>query len=65
MIGSIELRKLSARDVRRALTALAESHSSRSVVITRNALIGAFRHAEADRQVVHNVAALVDTPKGL
>ena len=41
VIGGIELRKLIAHDVRRALP-----------------------HAEANRHVMHNVAALVDTPKG-
>ena len=34
------------------------------MVITHNALTRAVRHAEANRQVLHNVAALVDTPKG-
>ena len=47
MIGRVELRKLSARDVRWALTALGEEHSSRTVVITHNALTRAIRHAEA------------------
>jgi len=64
MIGHVELRKLSAREVRRVLTALAEEHSSRTVVVAHNALTRAIRHAEANRQVLHNVAALVDTPKG-
>jgi integrase len=44
---------------------MARDHSSRTIVITHNALARAIRHAEANRQVVHNVAALVDTPKGL
>jgi hypothetical protein len=35
MIGHVELRKLSARDVRRVLTALADEHSSRTVVIAQ------------------------------
>jgi len=50
--------------VRRALVQLAEDHSSRTVTIAHNALTRAIRHAEANRHVVHNVAALVDTPKG-
>ena len=32
--------------------------------IAHNALTRALRHAEANRHVTHNVAALVDTPKG-
>jgi integrase len=64
IIGDIELRKLTAHDVRRALTSLAKSHSSRTVVIAHNALTRALRHAEANRHVLHNAAALVDTPTG-
>lgn len=64
IIGDIELRKLTAHDVRRALTLLAKNHSSRTVVIAHNALTRALRHAEANRHVLHNAAALVDTPKG-
>ena len=63
-IGDIELRKLTAHDVRRALTRLAATHSSRTVVVVHNALTRAIRHAEANRHVLHNVAALVDTPTG-
>jgi integrase len=63
-IGDIELRKLTAHDVRRALTQLASNHSSRSVVIAHNSLTRALRHAEANRHILHNAAALVDTPKG-
>jgi integrase len=58
------LRKLTAHDVRRALTQLAKNHSSRTVVIAHNALTRALRHAEANRHILHNAAALVDTPKG-
>jgi len=64
VIGDIELRKLTAHDVRRALVQLAQDHSSRTVTVAHNALTRAIRHAEANRHVVHNVAALVDTPKG-
>jgi integrase len=64
IIGDIELRKLTGHDVRRALTQLAKNHSSRTVVIAHNALTRAFRHAEANRHILHNPAALVDTPKG-
>jgi integrase len=64
VIGGIELRKLTAHDVRRALVQLAKDHSSRTVTIAHNALTRALRHAEANRHVVHDAAALVDTPKG-
>ena len=64
VIGGIELRMLTAHDVRGALVHLAAGNSSRTVTIAHNALTRALRHAEANRHVVHNVAALVDTPKG-
>ena len=64
VIGGIELRMLTAHDVRRALMEMAAVRSSRTVVIAHNALTRALRHAEANRHVMHNVAALVDTPKG-
>ncbi len=64
IIGGIELRQLTAHDVRRALVQMAQDHSSRTVAIAHNALTRALRHAEANRHVVHNVAALIDTPKG-
>ena len=64
IIGDIEVRKLTAHDVRRVLTQLAKERSSRTVVIAHNALTRALRHAEANRHVLHNAAALVDTPKG-
>ena len=47
VIGGIELRKLTAHDVRRALVQLAQDHSSRTVTIAHNALTRAIRHAEA------------------
>jgi len=64
VIGKIELRMLTAQDVRRVLVQLAASNSSRTVAIAHNALTRALRHAEANRHAGHNVAALVDTPKG-
>jgi len=64
ILGGIELRKLTAHDVRRALVQMAAGNSSRTVTLTHNALTRALRHAEANRHVGHNVAALVDTPKG-
>jgi integrase len=64
VIGDIELRKLTAHDVRRASALLAKDHSNRTVTIAHNAPTRVIRHAEANRHVVHNVASLVDTPKG-
>jgi integrase len=64
VIGGIELRLLTAHDVRGALVRVAAGHSSRTVMLAHNALTRALRHAEANRHIVHNVAALVDTPKG-
>jgi hypothetical protein len=51
-------------DVRRALVLVAAGNSSRTVTLAHNALTRVLRHAEANRHVAHNVAALVDTPKG-
>jgi integrase len=64
VIGTIELRKLTAHDGRRALVHVAQDYSSRTVILAHNALARVLRHAEANRHVTHNVAALVDTPKG-
>jgi integrase len=64
VIGGIELRMLTAHDVRRALVQVAAGNSSRTVTLAHNALTRALRHAEASRHVAHNVATLVDTPKG-
>jgi|HubBroStandDraft_6_1064221.scaffolds.fasta_scaffold409320_2 integrase len=64
VIGAIELRMLTAHDVRRALVQVAAGNSSRTVTLAHNALTRALRHAEANRHVTRNVAALVDTPMG-
>jgi integrase len=64
VVGGIELRLLTAHDVRQALVQLAAGNSSRTVTLAHNALTRALRHAEANRHVTRNVAALVDTPKG-
>jgi integrase len=64
LLGSLELRKLTAHQVRRALSTMARDHSTRTLVLAHNALTRAIRFAEANRQVVQNVAALVETPKG-
>src|ERR1700722_842775 len=47
VIGGIELRLLTAHDVRRALVHVAASNSSRTVTLAHNALTRSLRHAEA------------------
>lgn len=64
VVGGIELRLLTAHDVRRALVKVAAGNSSRTVTLAHNGLTRALRHAEANRHVAHNVATLIDTPKG-
>jgi 8-oxo-dGTP pyrophosphatase MutT (NUDIX family) len=46
-IGKRVLRELTAQDVRRALTEIAATRSSRTVVVAHNALVRAIRHATA------------------
>ena len=63
-IGKVVLRELTTRDVRNVLAGIAAMRSSRTVVLTRNALERAIRHAEANDYVRRNVAALVKPPTG-
>jgi integrase len=63
-LGNRPLRKLSAADVRSALSGLSEQLSTRSLQIAHNCLVRAIRHAEADDLVGRNVAALVRPPAG-
>ena len=58
------MRKLSAADVRSALSALSGELSTRSLQIAHNCLERAIRHAEADDLVGRNVAALVRPQRG-
>ena len=64
LIGATKLRDLSSAQVRSALSALAESRSTRAVQMARAALERAIRHAEASDLVARNVAALVTAPQG-
>jgi integrase len=64
IIGKIPLRELTAADVRRALTKLGATRSTRTLAIAHASLTRAIRYAEANDKVRRNVAALVDTPKG-
>jgi integrase len=63
-IGTRALSKLSAADVRSALSELSETLSTRYLQIAHNCLVRAIRHAEADDLVGRNVAALVQPPAG-
>lgn len=63
-IGKIPLRELTAADVRRALTKLGATRSTRTLSMAHASLTRAIRYAEANDKVRRNVAALVDTPKG-
>jgi integrase len=63
-LGNRPLRKLSAADVRSALSGLSVQLSTRSLQIAHNCLVRAIRHAEADDLVGRNVAALVRPPAG-
>jgi integrase len=63
-IGRTPLRELTAQNVRRALTEIAVTRSSRTVVVAHNALERAIRHAEANDYVRRNVASLVRPPSG-
>jgi integrase len=63
-IGRKPLQQLTAADVQSALEATAETRSTRTVVLTHNALERAIRHAEANDLVRRNVASLVSPPCG-
>jgi integrase len=63
-IGRKAMRELTAQDVRRTLTEIAATRSTRTVVVAHNALERAIRHAEANDYVRRNVASLVRPPSG-
>jgi integrase len=63
-LGSVELTKLTAAAVQKALANLAARVSTRTVQMAHNVLVRAIRHAERDDLVGRNVAALVKPPKG-
>jgi integrase len=64
LIGSARLRDLSAPQVRSALVKLSADRSTRTLQISRNALVRAIRMAEANDLVGRNVASLVSVPRG-
>ena len=63
-LGTVELTKLTAGAVQKALANLAARRSTRTVQMAHNVLVRAIRHAERDDLVGRNVAALVKPPKG-
>jgi integrase len=63
-LGTVELTKLTAGTVQKALANLAAGRSTRTVQMAHNVLVRAIRHAERDDLVGRNVAALVKPPKG-
>jgi integrase len=63
-IGRKSLRQLTAADVYTALERAAETRSTRTVVLTHNALERAIGHAEANDLVSRNVASLITPPPG-
>jgi integrase len=63
-LGTVELTKLTAAAVQKALANLAARVSTRTVQMAHNVLVRAIRHAERDDLVGRNVAALVKPPKG-
>ena len=63
-LGTVELTKLTAGAVQKALANLAVRVSTRTVQMAHNVLVRAIRHAERVDLVGRNVAALVKPPKG-
>jgi integrase len=64
LVGNVPLRDLTAQDVRRTLGKLGKPRSTRTMASTRNVLVRAIRHAEANDRVGRNVASLVKPPQG-
>jgi integrase len=63
-IGKTVLRELEADDVIRALQAIAETRSTRTVRDTRAAFVRAITYAQARNLVGRNVASLIKAPPG-
>jgi hypothetical protein len=64
LIGNLPLQDLTAQDVRRTLSNLAQTRFTRTMASTHNVLVRAIRHAEASDRVDRNVAPLVKPPQG-
>jgi integrase len=63
-IGAMPLKDLAAHDVRAVLVKIGEENSTRTVAITRNCMVRAITHAQANDHVMRNVAALAAAPQG-
>jgi integrase len=63
-LGALPLRRLTAANVRSALTSLSGQLSTRSLQIAHNCLVRAIRHAQTDDLIARNVAELVRPPAG-
>jgi integrase len=63
-LGTVELTKLTAGAVQKALVSMAAGRSTRTVQMAHNVLVRVIRHAERDDLVGRNVAVLVKPPKG-
>lgn len=64
LLGAYKLRELSSVQVQAALKAIAKTHTSRTVSLSRNVLERAIRFAQAQDKVARNVAEVVRTPAG-
>ncbi len=63
-IGHITLKTLTSSHVREALSRIAATRSTRTVVLTHNALDRVIRHAEANDLVRRNVVSFIRPPRG-
>jgi integrase len=63
LIGNVP-QDLTAQDVTRTPSKLAQTRSTRTMASTHNVLVRAIRHAEANDHVGRNVASLVKPPQG-
>jgi integrase len=64
LVGGYRLRELSSVQAQAALRTIADSHSTRTVSLTRNVLERAIRFAQAQDKVSRNVATVIKTPAG-
>ncbi len=64
LIGNVPLRDLTAQDVRRTLSKLAQMRSTRTMARAHNVLVRAIRPAEANDHAGRNAASLVKPPQG-
>jgi integrase len=63
-VGHRPLRELTAVEVKNGLKSLSSKYSTRYLQITRNSLERTIRFAQIHQRVGHNVAELIETPRG-